>query len=122
MRKPTMFVKIISFVSKSSPSIPLSIWVLGGVSFLIKISSVIVYSLTPLFVTQILGASTLALGFLEGFVEAIALSSKIFSGILSDWIHKRKGIIAFGYVLAFIARPILALSTTMGGVFLGRAF
>ncbi|EKE09337.1 MAG: Major facilitator superfamily MFS_1 [uncultured bacterium] len=117
-----MFVKIISFVSKSSPSIPLSIWVLGGVSFLIKISSVIVYSLTPLFVTQILGASTLALGFLEGFVEAIALSSKIFSGILSDWIHKRKGIIAFGYGLAFISRPILALSTTMGGVFLGRAF
>jgi MFS family permease len=117
-----MFPKITSKASKPLPSIPLSIWILGSVSFLMKISSVIVYSLTPLFVTQVLGASTLAIGFLEGFVEAIALSSKIFSGILSDWIHKRKGIIAFGYVLAFISRPLLALATTMGGVFLGKAF
>ena len=117
-----MFVKTPSVGSKSSPSIPFSIWVLGWVSFLMKSSSVIVYSLTPLFVTQILGASTLTLGFLEGFVEAVALSSKIFSGILSDWIHKRRGIIAFGYVLSFVARPILALSTTMGGVFLLSAF
>ncbi|MDK3161259.1 hypothetical protein QPK87_32585 [Kamptonema cortianum] len=122
MRNTKMFPKRTLKVSKPLPSIPLSIWVLGGVSFLMKISSVIVYSLTPLFVTQVLGASTLTIGFLEGFVEAIALSSKIFSGILSDWIHKRKGIIAFGYILAFISRPLLALTTTMGGVFFGESF
>lgn len=122
MRNTKMFPKITSKASKPPPSIPPSIWVLGCVSHLMKISAVIIYILTPLFVTQILGASTLVIGFLEGFVEAIALSSKIFSGILSDWIHKRKGIIAFGYVLAFISRPLLALATTMGGVFLGKAF
>ena len=60
------------------PSIPLSIWALGSVSFLMKISSVIVFSLTPLFVTQVLGASTLTLGLLEGFVEAMTLFSRIF--------------------------------------------
>ncbi|OJW51456.1 MAG: hypothetical protein BGO67_06845 [Alphaproteobacteria bacterium 41-28] len=109
-------------VSKSVPSIPLSIWALGGVSFLMKVSSVIVFSLTPLFVTQVLGASILTVGFLEGFVEGTTLFSRIFSGILSDVIHKRKGIIAFGYILALISRPILGLSTAMGGVFLGRAF
>jgi MFS family permease len=109
-------------VSKSVPSIPLSIWALGGVSFLMKVSSVIVFSLTPLFVTQVLGASILTVGFLEGFVEGTTLFSRIFSGILSDVIHKRKGIIAFGYILALISRPVLGLSTTMGGVFLGRAF
>lgn len=108
--------------TQSPPFIPLSIWVLGCVSFLMKISSVIVYSLTPLFVTQVLGASTLTLGFLEGFVEAITLLSRIFAGVLSDVIHKRKGIIAVGYVLVLISRPILALTTSMGGVFLGRAF
>jgi MFS family permease len=122
MRNTKMFLKIASKASKPFPSIPPSIWVLGSVSFLMKISSVIVYSLTPLFVTQVLGASTLTIGFLEGFVEAIALSSKIFSGILSDWIHKRKSIIAFGYVLAFLSRPLLAIATSMGGVFLGKAF
>lgn len=109
-------------VSKSAPSIPLSIWALGSVSFLMKVSSVIVFSITPLFVTEVLGASLLTVGYLEGFVEGITLFSRIFSGILSDVIHKRKEIIAFGYILALISRPVLGLSTTMGGIFLGRAF
>ena len=106
----------------SSPSIPLSIWALGSVSFLMKISSVIVFSLSPLFITQVLGASTFVLGLLEGFIEAVSLCSRIFAGILSDTIHKRKSIIAVGYVLALISRPMLGLATSMGGVFLGRAF
>lgn len=107
---------------KTSPSIPVSIWALGSVSFLMKISSIIIFSLSPLFITQVLGASTLVLGLLEGFVEAVSLFARIFAGILSDLIHKRKGIIVVGYVLALISRPILGLATNMGGVFLGRAF
>jgi len=106
---------------ESPPSIPRSIWILGSVSFLMKISSVIVFTITPFFVTQVLGLSTFVLGMLEGFVEAIGLFSRIFSGIVSDFIHKRKSIIAVGYILALISRPILALSTNIGSVFLGRA-
>ncbi len=109
-------------VSKSSPPIPLSIWALGSVSYLMKISSVIVFSLTPLFVTEVLGGSSFVVGLLESFVEAITLFSRIFSGILSDMIHKRKGIIAVGYILALISRLVLGLSLTIEGVFLGRAF
>lgn len=108
--------------SQELPSIPLSIWALGFVSFLMKVSSIIIYILSPLFVTQVLGANTFVVGLLESFVEAITLASRLFSGVLSDIIHKRKGIIAIGYVLAFISRPMLALSTNIGGVFLGRAF
>ncbi|HUX78882.1 MAG TPA: MFS transporter [Alphaproteobacteria bacterium] len=109
-------------VSKSVPSIPLSIWALGSVSFLMKVSSVIVFSLTPLFVTEVLGGSSSTVGLLESFVEAITLSSRIFSGILSDIIHKRKNIIIVGYILALISRIILGISLTIEGVFLGRAF
>jgi MFS family permease len=108
-------------VSKSLPPIPLSIWALGSVSFLMKISSVIVFSLTPIFVTEVLGGSSFVIGLLESFVEAITLFSRIFAGILSDLIHKRKNIIVFGYILALISRPILGLSVNIGGVFLGRA-
>ena len=108
-------------ISKSPPPIPLSIWALGSVSFLMKISSVIIFILNPFFVTQVLGISTFALGMLEGFVEAIGLFSRIFAGIISDFIHKRKNIIVVGYILALISRPILAIATNIGGVFLGRA-
>lgn len=108
--------------SPLSPPIPLSIWALGSVSFLMKISSVIIFSLTPLFITQVLGASTFVLGMLEGFVEAIVLLSRIFAGVLSDALHKRKSLIAVGYVLALISRPILALATNIESIFIGRAF
>lgn len=108
--------------SKLSPSIPLSIWALGGVSFLMKISSTIVFTLSPLFVTQVLGASMFTLGILEGFLEGVTLLARIFSGVISDFIHKRKSIIAVGYLFALASRPLLALATRMEDVFLGRAF
>lgn len=104
------------------PAIPHSIWALGGVSFLIKISAVIVFTLSPLFVTQVLGASTFVLGVLEGFVEAISLVTRVFAGVISDFIHKRKVIIVVGYIFYLISRPFLALSSTVEGVFLSRAF
>lgn len=107
---------------KSLPSIPLSIWALGSVSFLMKVSAIIVYIISPLFITQVLGANTFMVGLLESFVEGITLLSRFFAGVLSDLIHRRKGIIAIGYLLAFISRPILALSGHIGIVFLGRAF
>jgi MFS family permease len=107
---------------KSSPSIPSSIWALGSVSFLMKISSTIVFTLSPLFVTQVLGASIFTLGILEAVIEAITFTARIFSGVLSDLIHKRKSIIAVAYIFALISRPLLALATRLEDIVLGRAF
>lgn len=107
---------------KVTPSIPLSIWALGSVSLLMKISSTIVFTLSPLFVTQILGASVFTLGILEGFLEVVTLLARIFSGIISDYIHKRKIIIVVGYLFALASRPLLALATRMEDIFLGRTF
>ena len=107
---------------QSSVAIPFSIWALGSVSFLMKISSTIVFALSPLFITQVLGASMLTLGILEGFLEVVTLLARIFSGVLSDFIHKRKSIIVVGYIFALISRPFLALATRMEDIFLGRAF
>jgi MFS family permease len=106
----------------SVPSIPSSIWALGSVSLLMKISSTIVFTLSPLFVTQVLGASIFTVGVLEAVLEVVTLSARIFSGILSDLIHKRKTIIAVAYVFAMISRPFLALATRMEDIFIGRAF
>lgn len=72
--------------------------------------------------TQVLGASIFTLGILEGFIEVITLLARVFSGVLSDYIHKRKNIIVVAYIFALISRPLLALATRMEDVFLGRAF
>ena len=111
-----------TYPSKKTHSIPYSIWALGGASLLLNMSSVIVFSLSPLFITQVLGTSTAVLGLLEGIIESISLFTRIFSGILSDFLKKRKVIILFGYGLAFISRPLLAVATTITSVLVARTF
>lgn len=83
-------------------------------------ASVINYSIVPLYISNVLGASTMTVGVLEGFVEALSLFLRMFSGSLSDIFHKRRALIATGYTLSIISRPFIALSTTVEGVFFSR--
>ncbi len=103
-------------------SIPYSIWALGAASLLLNSSSVIVFSLSPLFAKNVLGISVAIVGILEGSIEFLSFFTRIFSGTLSDFLKKRKGIIAFGYGLCFLSRPLLAMATTIGSVLIARCF
>ena len=105
---------------KPSPSIPRSVWILGFVSLLMDISSEMIHSLLPLYLTVGLGASALVVGVIEGVAEATALVVKVFSGTLSDRLRKRKWITAFGYGLAAFSKPLFALATGPMLVFVAR--
>ena len=48
---------------KTRPRLPVGIWVLGGVSLLMDISSEMIHSLLPLFMVGTLGASALAVSY-----------------------------------------------------------
>ena len=69
-------------------AIPGSIWALGFVSMFADISSEIIHSLLPVFLVSVLGASTLAVGLIEGIAESTALITKVFSGALSDYLGR----------------------------------
>ena len=56
--------------------IPKGVWVVGGVSMLMDISSEIIHSLLPLFMVTTLGASVIFIGLIEGLAEATALFIK----------------------------------------------
>ena len=105
---------------KSTPAIPRGVWVLGFVSLLMDISSEMIHSLLPLYLTVGLGASALAVGVIEGLAESTALIVKVFSGTLSDRWRKRKAITAFGYGLAAFSKPLFALATGPLLVFFAR--
>lgn len=94
--------------------IPTSIWVLGFVSLLMDISSEMIHSLLPLFMVTTLGASAFAVGLIEGLAESTALIIKVFSGALSDYLGKRKGLALFGYALGALTKPLFALAPTIG--------
>jgi MFS family permease len=105
---------------KSSPAIPRGVWVLGFVSLLMDVSSEMIHSLLPLYLTVGLGASALVVGVIEGVAEATAHIVKVFSGTLSDRWGKRKAITAFGYGLAAFSKPLFAIASGPMLVFFAR--
>lgn len=100
--------------------IPLGIWMLGLVSMLMDISSEMVHSLLPMFMVGVLGASALTVGIVEGLAESTALIVKVFSGTLSDYLGKRKGLALFGYALGALTKPLFAVANTTGIVLTAR--
>jgi len=99
---------------------PAGIWVLGFVSMLMDISSEMIHSLLPLFMVTTLGASAFAVGLIEGLAESTALIVKIFSGALSDYLGKRKGLAVFGYAMGALTKPLFAVAPTIGIVLAAR--
>jgi len=97
----------------ASGSIPRSVWMLGFVSLFMDISSELIHSLLPVFMVTSLGATALMVGVVEGVAEATALVVKVFSGTISDWLGKRKGLTVLGYGLGALSKPIFALALTV---------
>src|SRR5512132_2883139 len=101
-------------------AIPRDIWTLGLVSMFMDTSSELVHSLLPVFVVSVLGASALSLGLIEGIGEATASITKIFSGVLSDRLGKRKLLTVIGYGLAALTKPLFPLAHSVVWVFTAR--
>lgn len=115
-------------VNKSQPSalvrkafrLPTSIWALGLGSMFMDTSSELVHSLLPVFMASVLGASMVTIGIVEGVAEATAAFTKVFSGLVSDYLGKRKFLVVLGYGVAAITKPVFPLATSIGWVFTAR--
>ena len=94
-------------------NMPRTVWVLGLVSLLMDLSSELVHSLLPVFMTTVLGAGMLAVGIVEGIAEATASVLKAFSGALSDRMKRRKPLVVLGYGLAALSKPLFPLAASV---------
>lgn len=92
--------------------LPRNVVAISVVSLLNDASSEIIYPMLPAFLALALGASPKAIGVVEGVAESVSSLLKLFSGYLSDRTGRRKGLVVFGYGLASVMRPLLALTTT----------
>jgi len=77
-------------------SIPRTVWALGFVSLFMDFSSEMVHSLLPIFLVGSLGVRMITLGLIEGIAEATALIVKVFSGAISGYFGRRKGLLLVG--------------------------
>ncbi len=100
--------------------IPKGVWVLGFVSMLMDISSEMIHSLLPLFMVTVLGTSAFTVGLIEGLAESTALIVKVFSGVLSDYLGRRKRLAVCGYALGALSKPLFALAGSAGLVLTAR--
>lgn len=100
--------------------IPRGVWVLGFVSLCMDLSSELIHALLPLYMANVMGASALVIGLVEGIAEATALIVKLFSGVISDWTRKRKPLVLLGYGSAAITKFVFPLAPTLGWIVFAR--
>lgn len=101
-------------------SLPRSVIALGLVSLFMDLSSEMIHGLLPMFLVTVLGAGALSVGLIEGIAEATAAITKVFSGVISDWIGRRKPLVLLGYGLAALTKPLFPLATGIGEVLTAR--
>jgi len=97
--------------SEREPSTARNVYVFGVTSFLNDTASEMAYWVLPAFLSS-LGAGPAQLGLIEGIAESVASFAKLFSGYLSDHIHRRKPVVVSGYFVANAVKPLLALATS----------
>ncbi len=85
-------------------------------SFLTDISSELIFTLVPLFLSNVLGVSTVVIGVIDGVAETTSSVLKGFSGWLSDRLGRRKWLAVTGYGLSALAKPFLYFVTSWYGV------
>jgi MFS family permease len=99
---------------------PAAIWALGFVSLLMDVSSEIVHALLPVYLVAVLGAGMTTVGVIEGIAESTASIAKVFSGVLSDRLGRRKALALAGYGLAALTKPVFPLATSIEAIIAAR--
>ncbi len=84
----------------------------GFTSLLTDIAGEMIAPILPLFMSATLGLDKIFIGLVEGIAESTASLAKLVSGWLSDRVAHRKPMIIFGYGLATMAKPLLALASS----------
>jgi MFS family permease len=102
-------------------AIPVTVWMLGLVSLLMDISSEMVGTLLPLYLPAGLGASALAVGFIEGLSVAVAPATTLLSGFFTDWSRKAKPLAVLGYALGALSRLIFPLAASIDLIVLAKS-
>jgi len=100
--------------------IPRQVIILGLISLFTDLASEMLYPITPIFLTAILGSSMAVVGIIEGIAEVVAGYLKGYAGNISDKIGRRSIFIKIGYGLSAIAKPLPGLFPVITSVVISR--
>lgn len=101
-------------------NIPPAIFSLVLASLLTSVSVSMVFSISPFFMTNVLGLTMSAMGMVEGFTEGLSQLGKMLSGIISDKIKRKKPILVFGFFLSAVSKPLFIMASGLYMVFASK--
>jgi len=87
---------------------------LSTVSFFTDVHSEIILALLPVFMAQVLGLSKTMIGVIEGLAAGVPSIIHPLAGRLSDWLGRRKPLIAAGYALSTIVKVLMVFVYSFG--------
>jgi MFS family permease len=107
-------------MKEQKTKIPKNVLILGLVSFFNDTASEMVYPIVPIFMTQVLKASTTAVGLVEGIAESTAALTKFIFGYLSDKFQRRKPFVTLGYTFSAFSKGVIGLASSWPMVLFSR--
>lgn len=90
--------------------------ILSIVSFFTDIATEMLYPIMPLYLSDI-GYGIILIGLIEGISQLAAGAIKLASGIYSDRLQRRKGLVNAGYAISSLAKPLMAVFPTYSAIF-----
>jgi MFS family permease len=92
------------------PKLPRPVTLFGLVSLFNDLASEMIYPLLPAFVVGVLGGGAVALGTIDGTADFASAFVKYGSGRLAEDEQRRGPLIVWGYLVAVLVRPVIALA------------
>ncbi|MEM2963105.1 MAG: MFS transporter [Candidatus Anstonellales archaeon] len=106
------------FILREIGSLDKNVIILGIVSFFNDIASEMVFSLLPVFMSNVLLLDKHVIGLIEGMAESSSSLFKIISGRLA--MKAKRQFIGLGYVISTLCKPLFALANSWWLLFLVR--
>ncbi len=94
---------------------------IGWMCFFWSMASLMVFTLLPIFLKKELHMSHSSIGMIDGISVFLAFVSKIMMGGFSDVLKSRRKLIVIGNAMSMIIKPMFALASYSGAIFLAKA-
>lgn len=102
--------------SRATAKVSSVVIALGIVSLLTDISSESVTAILPLYITGVIGLSTVAYGVIDGVYQGVSAFVRIAGGWAADKSDQPKWIAFFGYAISAVARIGLLFATSFAAI------
>ncbi len=102
--------------SRATAKVSSVVIALGIVSLLTDISSESVTAILPLYITGVIGLSTVAYGVIDGVYQGVSAFVRIAGGWAADKSDQPKWIAFFGYAVSAVARVGLLFATSFAAI------